>query len=67
MNRFQILKLPEDHVPCLSLKEFTFEEIKKQIIRDYIKTARGRAGLNNSMTQSFFTGSWNHEQAVSHE
>jgi len=55
MDRFQILKLPENHVPCLSLKEHTPEEIKQQIIRDYIKMAKSRAGLAASMIQPFST------------
>jgi hypothetical protein len=38
MNRFQILKLPEDYVPCLSMKNLEGQ----RMIREYIKAARER-------------------------
>ena len=53
MNRFQILKLPEDYVPCFAYKEP--KEEKENHIRDLLATSEGRQRLAASMAQPLRT------------
>jgi hypothetical protein len=52
MNRFDILKLPEDHTPCYDpIIPIAKNEEKEAIIANYLSTSEGRTRLADSMMQ----------------
>ena len=53
MDRFEILKLPEDYIPCyaLQLPPKTSNEEKQAIIANLLSTQEGRQRLAASMAQ----------------
>lgn len=55
MDRFKILRFAEDYIPCHAPK-LTPDELKQQIISDYIKGASSRMAISSSLIQPFSTG-----------